>query len=99
MDFNKNLNLDIFGKLCDDRLTLERQDLRDGIIKPDSPTPLKRGDSFFFFYSGSEKSTDRIFSTYMTFKGKEVLTIYLEGFGVTPEEHSAEFKAIVASLK
>ncbi len=99
MELNKNVNGEIFGVICRDRLAAERQELRDGVISPDSPTPIKRGNSFFFFYSGVDKDDGRVFSTYMTFKEKDVLTIYLEGLGVAPEEHGAEFKAIVASLK
>lgn len=99
MDFNKNLNPEIFRLICKDRLAVERQELRDGTIWPDSPEPLNRGNSLYLFYSGGEKSTGRIFSTYMTFKEKEVLTIYLEGLGVTPDEHGAEFKAMVATVK
>jgi hypothetical protein len=88
-----------FKQFCDVRIKNERKFIADGFNEPDNPTPFKDADSFGMFYSGGDRKSGRVFSAYFSLKHKEILTVYVEGFGVSPSEHLQSFKAFVAGAK
>ena len=93
-------SLDAFERICLHRIEAERSELHDdGFITPASPHPSRDGDTLFFSYTGGDKSSHRVFSTYMTMAGNDVFILYLEGIDVAPEDHQAIFEQLVANLR
>ncbi len=91
--------LDDFKELCEVRLKVEREELTDGFISPESPHAFQDHGVFGMFYSGGDHGNHRIFSTYLSLKGNLFMTLYLEGLETPPEMHAKTFQKLVKSLK
>lgn len=88
-----------FKHFCDVRVANERKFLTDGFIEPKNPTPFKDGDTFGMFYSGADRKSGRVFSANFSLKRGELVTVYVEGLGVSSNDHLQSFKAFVAGTK
>jgi len=97
LDFAAAPSFEDFKVICEDRLAAERQASKDASLNVTGP--LNEGKHFTFMYSGSEKETRRLFSGYIVVVEKTVMTVYLEGIGVTGERHVASFKAFVTGFR
>ena len=87
-----------FQRMCEERLNAEREQLVDGAIEP-NPKPIQHGRVFGLVYSGGDRNTRRIFSTYLLSHGTRLVTLYLEGFAIAPARHTETFKGLIATLK
>jgi hypothetical protein len=96
---NSPISFEIFAILCEDRLEVERRELQNGFITPDSPRPFVDCKHFAFTYSGGERSANRLFSFYMTASGNDAFMLYLEGIGVSPKDQLATFQQLVKSIR
>jgi hypothetical protein len=56
MHFGVSANFEDFKLLCEARFKAERMAITDGYIEPDTPAPVKDGDTFWMFYSGGERT-------------------------------------------
>jgi hypothetical protein len=97
--FKKAISFDEFCRVCHHRVEAERKSLKDGFIHPDPPVPSEVNGGFRLFYTGGDKSTNRIFSAYLAQIEAEVLTVYLESLGIPLTEHSETFRALLSTLK
>lgn len=88
-----------FKDFCDVRIANERKFLSDGFIEPTNPTPFKDGESFGMSYSGGDRKSGRVFSAYFSLRDGEIVTVYVEGFDVSPNDHLQAFKAFLAGTK
>ena len=89
---------DDFKRICAVRLKAEKQQLVDGGIEP-NPVPFQQNDLFGFVYTGVDRKTRRMFSTYLSLETRELVTLYLESFAVQPNRHIETFKTLIANLK
>src|SRR5262249_30408636 len=64
MHFGADPTFESFTKLCQHRIDVEKRDLSDGFIEPDTPKPFKDGDTFGLLYYGGDKKSGRVFSGY-----------------------------------
>ena len=94
--FQVSPSFDDFKRICQLRLEAERKDAPHVFIEADEPTVTS--DSAFFFFSGADKSSRRVFSGELTLVKNELITVYLEGMNVDPKEHLAFFAKTVKSL-
>ena len=99
MHFGVSANFEDFKLLCEARFKAERMAITDGYIEPDTPAPVKDGDTFWMFYSGGERKSHRLFTGYLSLKQKELLTIYIEGIGVPMSDLVQSFKAFLDGAK
>ena len=86
-------SFDEFKRMCQLRLEAEKNDAPDCFIQ--SEPPFKIHEKFGMFYSGGVEKTGRVFSGYLSLAKRELVTIYLEGSGVTTDVHRQTFKAFV----
>lgn len=91
-------SFDEFKRICAIRLQAERQQLVDGAIEP-NPVPFQQGNFYGLVYTGVDRKTRRIFSTYLLSETGELITLYLESFAVHPSQHTDTFKTLIANLK
>ena len=97
MSFSSETTFEDFKKICDKRIAAEKKELSDGFIDPSEP--FKSGNLFGMFFSGGDKKSVRVFSGYLSFTKNQLITVYVEGAGVSPENHLATFKKFVSGLK
>ncbi|ODT45952.1 MAG: hypothetical protein ABS70_01995 [Nitrospira sp. SCN 59-13] len=95
--FKAGVSFDDFKQLCSHRIEAEKKELEDGFVEADPP--FKISGSFGMFFYGGDKKVGRIFAGYLFLEKNELITIYIEGFGVAPKEHLLTFQTIVKSLK
>lgn len=99
MRFGSDPTFADFKLICEHRFAAERQELPDGFISPDHPEAFENRGTFGMFFFGGDKKSGRIFSGHLSLKGKELVSLYVEGFNIEPAEHLEAFKVIVSSLK
>lgn len=92
-----NVSHEDFKKICDKRINAERHDSSVYFINPSEP--FKNGDTYTMFFSGGDKKSRRIFSGYLSLTKGELITAYLEGLDISPEQHFNQFKKVVNCLK
>jgi len=97
--FKQEATFEDFKRLCAHHLEAERHALSDGFIEPESPEAFQNAETFGMFYSGGDQKDRRMFTTYLSLKGNELLTVYLEEVDIAPEVHANTFKQIFATLK
>jgi hypothetical protein len=97
MDFAKAPSFEDFKRLSELRLKAETE--ASGGAVETVTGPSNDGGEYTFFFSGTEKANQRLFSGYMIVVGKTLTTVYIEGVGVTPERHLASFKAFVTGYQ
>ncbi len=93
MTFDVVPSFDDFMRLCSIRLEAEKLQASDITIESDAP--FEDAGSFGMFFSGTEASSGRLFSGFMTQKGVEGHVIYLESIGADTKSHLATFEAFV----
>lgn len=86
-----------FKRLCAQRLEGEQRELKDGFIEKQEP--FQDSGTLGMFFSGGDKATGRVFSGFLSVRGKRLVTVYVEGLGTNPREHLATFKQFVTGLK
>lgn len=86
-----------FKRICSHRLEAEKAHASDISIIDDAP--FEDAGTFGMFYSGKEASSNRLFSGYVTQKGREVHTLYLESVGTDSNKHLAAFETFVNGFK
>jgi hypothetical protein len=94
---NSEISFDAFKRLCDIRLDLEKQGFTEGFL--DAKPPFVDGETFNLFFSGGDKQSGRLFSGHLSAAQQELLTIYVEGFGVEPRDHLQSFAFLVRGLR
>ena len=99
ISFSKPIPFEEFCQVCQQRVKVEKESLKDGFIHPDPPTPRDANGGFSLFYTGGERSTHRVFSAYLIQIESQVLTVYLESLGVPLTEHSETFRSLLSTLK
>lgn len=88
-----------FDEIRRQRMDAERSALDEGgFILPETPQPTLEGDGLAFAWSGQDRATRRVFSTYMTMVGNDVFILYLEGIDVAPGTQRAELDRMVRNL-
>ena len=97
MNFSSETTFEDFKKLCEKRIAADKQELSDGFVNPSEP--FKSENLFGMFFSGGDKKSGRVFSGYLSFTKNQLVTVYVEGVGVSPENHLATFKKFVSGLK
>jgi hypothetical protein len=97
MSFSPETTFENFKKICDKRMIAEKKVLSDGFVNPSEP--FNNGNLFGMFFSGGDKKSGRVFSGYLSFAKNQLITVYVEGTGVSPENHLATFKTFASSLK
>jgi len=91
-------SLDEFKRICALRLQAEKQQLVDGAIEP-NPVPFQQGNLLGLVYTGLDRKTRRIFSSYLLLEDRELVTLYLESFAIHPNQHTDMFKRLIANVK
>jgi hypothetical protein len=86
-----------FRRLCAHRLEAERREVADGFVQSDAP--FESQGSYAMYFSGADRRSARIFSGYFTLRDHQIFTLYLEGIGVSPEEHLNTFKDLITGIK
>ncbi len=86
-----------FKRLCLIRLEAERTDAPQVSIKDEAP--FEYAGTFGMTFGGEEASSNRLFSGYVTQKGAEVHTIYLEGVGIDSKRHRQTFETFMKGFK
>lgn len=97
MNFDISPTFADFKRICSDRLEAEKAQASDISITEDAP--FEDAGTFGMFFSGKESSTNRLFSGYVTQKGLEVHTVYLESIGTDSKKHLAVFETFVNGFK
>src|SRR5262249_35853056 len=97
IQFSPNPSFEDFERLCHLRLEAEKREMEDGFVQSDSP--FKHGTRFGLFFSGADRKVGRLFSGYLVQKAEELITIYVEGVGVPPQDHLESFGSFVQGLK
>lgn len=97
MTFDVSPTFADFKRICSNRLEAEKAHASDISITQDAP--FEDAGTFGMFFSGKESSTNRLFSGYVTQKGLEVHTIYLESIGSDSKKHLAVFETFVNGFK
>ncbi len=90
-------SFDDFKLICSHRLEAEKADAPNITLEQDEP--FEDAGTFGMFYSGKEPESGRFFSGYITQKGLEVITIYVESIGVDSKRHFQAFQDFVKGLK
>lgn len=88
--------LEDFKRICGHRIEAEREDGPEVFIKFDPP--FGSDGSFSWRYSGGNKATSRIFSGYLSLSHKQLITVYVEGVGVSPGTHLVSFSTWVKGV-
>jgi hypothetical protein len=99
MRFEATPSFQDFELICTHRYEAEKTGLSDLNLTPTNPAPRDEGAKFTMTFSGKENPSGRIFSGLLSLKGKELVTIYLEGMGVDSKTNIDSFKEFLASLK
>jgi hypothetical protein len=94
--FESEVTFDSFKALCEKRLTIEKQVLAEGHVESDPP--VAGGDTYSLLFSGRDKQNDRVFLGYLSLKHRELITVYVEGVGVSPAEHEKSFTFLLRGL-
>ena len=90
LDFETRPSFEEFQKLCRIRIDTERRELKDGFI--DAKAPIDGGHRFTLMYFGGDRASGRVFSAYLAIATTRLVTIYVEGVGISPERHIESFK-------
>jgi hypothetical protein len=85
-----------FKRLCEHRLAAEHR-AANVFVEPSEP--FDHLGKFGFFFSGGEKANGRLFSGYLLVGKRDLATLYMESFGVSPKEHLQSFATLVEHLK
>jgi hypothetical protein len=85
-----------FKRLCEHRLAAEH---RAANVSIEPGEPFDDHGKFAFFFSGSEKANGRVFSGYLLVGKRDLGTLYVESFGLSPKEHLRSFATLVENLK
>jgi hypothetical protein len=88
---------DQFKIVCKLRIEGEKKELEDGFVE--SGTPFQDHDGFGMFFNGGDRKTGRIFIGYLSLVRRELVMIYVEGFGIDPKAQADIFKRLVTGLK
>jgi hypothetical protein len=88
-----------FELLCAHRYDAEKNGIKDLILIPREPLPHNDSGQFTMTYSGEENPTSRVFSGFLWVKGKQLITLYVEGIGIASDRNEDAFKAIADSLR
>ncbi len=96
MRFGADASFEDFKRLCQLRLEAEKKGSPDCFVQSEPPFDIK--GKFGMFYSGGVKRTGRVFSGYLSLMKRELVTIYIEGLGVAPQDHLETFQAFVKGL-
>jgi hypothetical protein len=97
MTFSGKPNFADFKRICSHRLEAEKADAPNISLMQEEP--FEDAGTFGMFYSGEEPGSGRLFSGYITQKGSEVITIYVEIIGVDSKKHFQAFQDVVKGLK
>jgi hypothetical protein len=97
MDFRAVPSFEDFQRMCQHRLDAERQESQSAVLQVTGPS--NAGGKYTLMYSGGDQASARLFSGYLVVVGTTLMTVYVEGIGVTPERHLASFKDFVAGLR
>jgi len=95
--FDKEVTSEEFKILCDIRVKGEKKFLKDGYVELEPQ--FRDRDILGSFFYGADKSSGRVFFGYLCSASKEVVTMYVEGIGVDPVAHGADFRAFVKALR
>jgi hypothetical protein len=98
MTFDTAPKFDDFKRISAHRLDAEKAAASDITIM-DDPAAFEDAGTFGKFFSGKEASSGRLFSGFVTQKGAEVITIYLESIGIDNKKHVQTFESLVKTLK
>lgn len=96
MHFKSEVTFEGFKSLCEKRLTIEKQELAEGRVE--SGPPVNSGDTYSLTFSGWDKHNGRVFLGYLCLKHRELITIYVEGIGVSFAEHEESFTFLLRGL-
>ncbi len=96
MSFGTEATFDDFKRVCQKRIEAEKREVSDGLVNPSEP--FKDGNLFGMMFSGGDKKSGRVFSGYLSYTKRELITLYVEGV-VTPTNHLATFKQFIGGLK
>jgi hypothetical protein len=91
-------SLDNFKKICAVRLKAEKERLLDGSTEA-NPSVFTAHGTFGMVFSGADRKTHRLFSTYLLLQGQQLLTIYVEGFAIPVTRHMETFKGVISTLR
>lgn len=97
LDLSTVPSFEDFKLICQHRLDAEHQASKDEFLEVTGPT--NAGNTYKLLFSGGEKASQLVFSGYMVVAGKTIMTVYVEGIGVSPERHLASFKAFVTGFR
>jgi hypothetical protein len=97
LEFTKDPTFDEFKRICQHRIEAENKELEDGFIQPEEPS--EDHGAYGMLFSGGDRKTGRVFSGYLSLMRKELLTVYVEGLGVTPKENLETFAQFVKGTK
>ena len=98
MHLGKAPSFEDFEVLCTHRYQAERNGVKDIVLIPNEPAPRNDSGDFTLTFSGEENPTSRVFSGFLWIKGSDLITVYVEGIGVTSGRNSDAFHAIVKTL-
>lgn len=96
MRFGADASFADFKLICQLRLEAEKKDSPDCFIQSEPPYDIK--GKFGMLYSGGDKKAGRVFSGYLSLTKRELVTIYIEGLDVSPNDHLETFQAFVKGL-
>jgi hypothetical protein len=96
MHFESEVTFDGFKALCEKRLTFEKQELAEGQVESDPP--VNGGDTYSLLFSGWDKHNGRVFLGYLYLKHRELITIYVEGIGVSFAKHKESLTFLLRGL-
>jgi hypothetical protein len=99
MRFGAAPSFEDFERICSHRYDAEKNGLTQLTLVPEHPDPHDDNGTFTMSFSGKEEANDRSFLGLMSFKNKQLITIYVEGIGVNSATNHESFREFVESLK
>ena len=97
LPFRATASFEDFERLCAQRFEIEKKEAGDGFVQTDGP--FQGEHSFGMYFFGGEKETARVFSGYLSLAKRELVTVYVEGFGIAPKDMLTSFQVFASSLK
>jgi len=97
MRFEVELNFEQFKTLCAAQIRAVQKAVPSAFVEPESP--FQDRGAFGMFYFGGDKTTGQIFFGYLSLAQRELVTMFVEGFGVDPQAQGSDFSRFVKSLK
>ena len=92
-------SFDDFEQLCAQRYDAEKNGVKDLVLIPKDPAPRHKDGKFFMVFSGEENPRGRVFSGFLWIKGTNLVTVYVEGIGVSADRNSDSFHEILRTLR